>query len=56
LELKREGEWGGCSGNYMVSHRVLLRVIQVFLEKILRGFRDRELEYVVVSMNRRFYI
>jgi len=46
----------GCSDNYMVSHRDVLRIIQVFVEKILRGFRDRELELVVVSLNRRFYI
>ena len=47
---------GGRSGNYMVSHRDVLRIIQVFVEKILRGLCDRELERVVVSLNRRIYI
>jgi len=46
----------GFSGNYMVSQRDVLHIILVFVEKILRGFRDRELEHVVVSLNRRFYV
>ena len=56
LGAEERGRIGGCSGNYMVSHRDMLRIIQVFVEKILRGFRDRELERVVVSLNTRFYI
>jgi len=56
LGAEERGRMRGCSDNYMVSHRDVLRIIQVFVEKILRGFRDRELELVVVSLNRRFYI
>jgi len=56
LGAEERGRMRGCSGNYMVSHRVVLRIIQVFVVKILRGYLDRELERVVVSMNRRFYI
>jgi len=40
LGAKEGGRMRGFSGNYMVSHRDMLRIIQVLVEKILRGFRD----------------
>jgi hypothetical protein len=40
----------------MASHRDVLRIIQGFVEQILSGFHDLELERVFVSMNRKFYV
>jgi hypothetical protein len=56
LGTEERGRMRVCSGNYMVSHRDGLRKIQVFVGKILRGFCDRELELVVVALDRTFYI